>query len=170
MCVGTHTPIWIMGYILPHLLTFSRVDIVKYYAQTCKDRFMLRKTSHWTASSPNTCKAAQHWNIWWVCNRLCHYHPKAANGNILLILFVIDSLMDGEGWLKEMNVILWAQFVPVCGVAMTILLERRPETLNRDAAAPRVPRTRADLEMPGGLWKMLFSAASFPNRNTSFED
>lgn len=78
----------------------------------------------------NTHKAAENWNIWWVYNRLCDYNPKAANRNILLIVFVIDLLMDYEGQEKGMMVILWAQFVPVWGVAMTILLKWSPGNLN----------------------------------------
>lgn len=68
--------------------------------QIFKDCFTLSKTSHWTATCSNTLKGAQHWNIWWVCNRLCHYHPKAVNGNILLI-FVCDRLADGLWGLTE---------------------------------------------------------------------
>lgn len=78
--------------------------------------------------------------------------------------------MDCEGWLKEMIVILWAQFVPVCGVAMTTLLGWSPASLNKDAVAHCVLQSDADLEVPSGLWKMLFSAASFHYSNGSFED
>lgn len=78
--------------------------------------------------------------------------------------------MDREGWLKEVIVILWAQFVPVGRVAKTILFDWSPESLNQDPAAPCVLQTSAELEVPSGLWKMLFSAASIHNRNTSFED
>lgn len=131
-CVCTHSPIWLTGYILSHLLTFRWADIVRYYCVNIWRLFHPKKN---ITLDSNVFKRSQNsaaLNIWRACNRLCRCNQKAANGNILLILFVIDLLMDCEGWLKEMIVILWAQFVPACGVAMTVLLDWSPECPNED--------------------------------------
>lgn len=87
MCVRTYTPIWIRDIFYPIFSSSAEWTLSNVIVQIFKDCFILRKTSHWRATC---CKAAQHWNIWWVCNRLCHYNPKAANRNTLWILFVID--------------------------------------------------------------------------------
>lgn len=74
--------------------------------QIFKDYFILRKKkSHWKATcSTLTKQHRSETSDEFITD--CDYNPKAANRNILLIVFVIDLLMDYEGQEKGMMVIL----------------------------------------------------------------